>query len=82
MNYGQEKAQLLNDPTTPHWMKDLILLAEKKDPVDAWAVVDMVAHLLKKRMEETANLDRPWTDDEAMAAGYPRKPAGPDDRLA
>ena len=29
---------------------------------------------------EILELDRPWTDEEAMQAGYPNKPIGTDDR--
>jgi len=52
MGYIEDRDHILNDSTTPYWMADLIRTADTKDAVESWAVVDMVADLLRKRMNE------------------------------
>ena len=52
MTTQQQIDAILDDPATSFWLHNAFDAAFKRDPVDAWADADMLAKLLKARLDE------------------------------
>jgi hypothetical protein len=44
--------ELLQDPSTPFWAIDTIRAAQRRDPVDAASVLEVLARTFSRRVEE------------------------------
>lgn len=52
LKYSEEKKLLMDQPSVSFWLKAAIKHMDDRDPLDAWIDADMLAKLMKKKLEE------------------------------
>ncbi len=57
MDWREKMKNVLDDPATHFWVKDILKQALQKDPVDAYFDIARAAIILKARMNDAVGLE-------------------------
>ncbi len=56
MDWREKMKNVLDDPATHFWVKEILNQALQRDPVDAYFDIALIAVILKARMNEAVGL--------------------------
>ena len=57
MDWREKVKKVLDDPATRSWVKDILNQGLRRDPVDAYFDIALIAMILKARMDEAVGLN-------------------------
>lgn len=59
IDHNQELCDLLDDPTCPFWVQNLVPIILQKDPVDVANAAEVLSKILDRRLEALLLIDPP-----------------------